>query len=173
MIIVVWKSYNCSRALNDSVTPCDLNHLIFVWSTPWTFNFLDDNRFRLLFWDWVSILINFFLLIIFTLSVFFIFCFFFSCCNWLWFSIGFPWGINLLLIIWITSFIHVINRENLIRMWICRPNTKISISTSSCKIFISKLAKINYLDNLDIMSSLYYIMLILFIKTKDHEVTFT
>lgn len=152
------------------MTPSDLNHLISIGSAPWTFNFLDNNDFCLLFLNWVSIIINF---LFFLLLVFTIFLSFFFDWNWLWLVFCFSWCVKLLLIIWVSSFIHIINWEDLIRMWISRPYTKISISTSSCEIFISKLAKIDNLNNLNIMSSLYYIVLVFFSEAKYHKVTFT
>lgn len=155
------------------MTPSNFDHLISIRSAPWTFNFFDNNWFWLLFWNWVSIFINFlFFFLIFTIFPFFR-CSLFNNRCFFYFIISFSWSIKLLLIIWVSSFIHVINWENLIRMWISRPYTKISISASGCKIFISKFAKVDNLNNLNIMCCLYYIVLILFMEAKYHEVTIT
>lgn len=161
------------------MAPCDFNHLIFIGSAPWTFNFLDDNRFWLFLFNWISVIIKLFLLFFssffssfFLLSSFF-FCFWLFYWSFLSFIVCVSRSVLLCLIIRVTSLIHVIDWKNLIWMWIGRPYTKITIGASGGKIFTTKLVEIDNLNNFDVMSGLYYIMLIVILKAKYHEVAFT
>jgi len=135
LIIVIWKSKYSCRTLNNSVWPTDFNHLISVRRTCWYFYLFDNWWSLLLFWNRITIVIIFFLLI-----VIFIF-FFFNIFLFLWSrSFFMDISISVLLVVWVSCFVHICNCENLVWMWISWPNAEITISASSRKIFITKLA---------------------------------
>lgn len=176
LIIKVRKAEDSCRALNYwLIQVLEFDHLISVGGTSVAFFFFDsDNYYRFLLNNWISIIVHFFL--------------FFFLFGWRFFLLFFIFLLNFLLswhrhliitsegiglVAHVFCGINIIDSEYLIRVRICRPNTKVAVSASCGKVLILQFIQSYNLCNFNIMGTLDNIVLILLLKTKHHEITFS